>query len=385
MTVRPMQIGVIGCGVISSAYLRGIGASSIANVRAVADMVPETARGQAEAFGVRAMSVEALLADPEVELVLNLTVPDAHFDVSRSILGAGKHVYTEKPLCVSFKQGEDLLRYAAERSLRVGSAPDTFLGAAHQASRNVIDNGQIGRVLAGSLCIQSRGMEAWHPNPDFFFRPGGGPVLDLGPYYVTQLVNLLGPVSNVVARCGTGFATRIIGSGPRIGEIIKVEVPTSYSAILLMRSGARITLEASWDVWKHRRVPIELYGTEGTLCVPDPNFFGDYPTVSKRDEDWIDVDISRFAFGEQNRQLRNGKRVADHRSIGVIDMVAGIRSSRPHRASGELALHVLDVLEAISASSQGGCPVDISSTCIQPDPLPFGDGEAVFLDKGSKL
>lgn len=374
-----MQIGVIGCGVISSAYLRGLAHSSMVRVKSVADIDPEAARRQAEAFNVGAASVQTVLADPDIELIINLTVPTAHFDVSSRILDAGKHVYSEKPLCASLQEATSLIGFAKERGLRVGCAPDTFLGAAHQASRRAIDNGVIGKVLSGSLCVQSRGMEAWHPNPDFFFRRGGGPVLDLGPYYLTQLVNLLGPVKDVFADASIGFASRTIGSGARAGEAIPVETPTSYSAILSLHGGARVTFEASWDVWKHQRFPIELYGTEGSLSVPDPNFFGDDPSVSVRDGDWEAMDISCFAFGAQNRQLRTGRQVADHRAIGVVDMVTAIRAHRPHRAGGELALHVLEVLEAISLSAAQRCVVGISSSCVRPDPVPFGADEGVFL------
>ena len=376
-----MQIGVIGCGVISSAYLRGLARSSMVKVKSIADIDQEAARAQAEAFNVSAETVEAVLADPDIELVVNLTVPTAHFDVSRRILNAGKHVYSEKPLCTSLQDAKELTDLANERGLRVGCAPDTFLGASHQASREAIDTGVIGNVLSGSLCVLSRGMEAWHPNPDFFFRPGGGPILDLGPYYLTQLVNLLGPVKDVFASASTGFGSRTIGSGPRAGEIIPVEIPTSYSAILSHHSGARITFEASWDVWKHQRVPIELYGTLGSLSVPDPNFFGDNPRVSVQNADWELIDISRHAFGAPNRELRSGNSVADHRSIGVIDMVSGICHDRPHRANGELALHVLEVLEAISLSASERRAVEIFSRCARPDPVPCGEGESVFLPR----
>lgn len=378
MSAPIMKIGIIGCGVISSAYLKGAARSSLIVVKGIADLNPEAARAQAEAFGVAAVSVDDLLADPEIELVVNLTVPNAHAAVSRTILEADKHVYSEKPLCASAQEARGLLSLAKARDLRIGCAPDTFLGAAHQASRSLVDCGAIGNVLSGSLCVQSRGMESWHPNPDFFFRPGGGPVLDLGPYYLTQLVNLLGPVESVMATAGTGYKTRTIGSGPRAGEAIAVETPTSYSALLTLRSGARIALEASWDVWKHQRVPIELYGTEGTLLVPDPNFFGDSPRVSLRDGDWQTVDISRYAYGTPNRTLRTGREVADHRSIGVVDMVTAIATGRPHRASAELALHVLDVLEAIDLAARERRLVEVGSTCERPLPLPQGSNEAVF-------
>lgn len=373
-----MKIGIIGCGVISGAYLRGAGRSSRLSVASVADIDASAAGAQAEAFGVRSCTVEALLADPQISLVVNLTVPAAHAEVSGRIIEAGKHVYSEKPLGVSAAEARRLIALAQARGVRIGCAPDTFLGAAHQASRALIDAGVIGTVLSGSMSVLSRGMEAWHPNPDFFFRPGGGPVLNLGPYYVTQLVNLLGPIASVAATSGMGHASRTIGSGPRAGETVPVTTPTSYSALLTFRGGARISFEASWDVWKHQRVPIELYGTEGSLLVPDPNFFGDEPRVSRRGGDWERVDISAYAFGAPNRTLRTGRAVADHRSIGVVDMVSAIAEGRAHRADAGLALHVLDVLEAIDASASSGAFVEISSTCERPEPLPAGSDEAVF-------
>jgi predicted dehydrogenase len=373
-----MSIGIIGCGVISAAYLRGASRSKYIRVKAVADIREEVAIAQASAFGVDATSIDAMLGDTSIDLVINLTVPNAHAEVSRRILEAGKHVYSEKPLTVSIDDARQLLQMAAERKLRVGCAPDTFLGASHQACREIIDQGRVGAVLSGSASFLSRGMEAWHPNPDFFFKPGGGPVLDLGPYYITALVNLLGPVASVVSTSATGYATRTIGGGNRAGETILVETPTSYSALLSFRSGSRITLDASWDVWKHKRSPIELYGTNGTLLVPDPNFFGDEPKVSERDGDWIDADISAFAFGERNRTLRTGREVADHRSIGVVDMALAIKSDRPHRASGELALHVLETLQAIAVSADESRAVSISSHCERPLSLPRGLDERVF-------
>ncbi|NKL59573.1 gfo/Idh/MocA family oxidoreductase [Rhizobium leguminosarum bv. viciae] len=373
-----MNVGIIGCGVISTAYIRGAARSSQINVRSVADIREDAARSQASAMGVGYATIDELLADPSIEIVINLTVPNAHADVSRRILEAGKHVYSEKPLTVSVEQAQALLHFADERGLRVGCAPDTFLGASHQACRALLDEGRIGKVLGGAASFLSRGMEAWHPNPDFFFKPGGGPVLDLGPYYITVLVNLLGPVRTVTATASTGYPTRRIGSGDRADEEIIVETPTSYSALLTFESGARFTLDASWDVWKHQRSPIEIYGTEGSLLVPDPNFFGDEPKVSQRAEEWQAVDISAFAFGDRNRTLRTGREVADHRSIGVVDMALAIKNGRPHRASGELALHVLEVLLAIGRSARESQVIEVGSRCERPIPVSPGENELVF-------
>ncbi|MCW0021315.1 Gfo/Idh/MocA family protein [Rhizobium sp. BT-226] len=378
MSASPMNVGIIGCGVISTAYIRGGARSRHIQVKSVADIREDAARSQASAMGVGYATIDEMLADPSIEIVINLTVPNAHAEVSTRILEAGKHVYSEKPLTVSVEEANALLQLAAKRGLRVGCAPDTFLGASHQACRALLDDGKIGTVLGGAASFLSRGMEAWHPNPDFFFKPGGGPVLDLGPYYITTLVNLLGPVRTVTATASTGYPTRKIGSGDRAGEEIAVETPTSYSALLTFESGARFSLDASWDVWKHQRSPIEIYGTEGSLLVPDPNFFGDEPKVTERGGDWQAVDISAFAFGERNRTLRTGREVADHRSIGVVDMALAIRQGRPHRASGELALHVLDVLLAIGMSAAESRVIEIGSSCERPLPISPGLDETVF-------
>jgi predicted dehydrogenase len=372
------KIGIIGCGVISSAYLRGAATSDVIAVKSVADIRQDAAAVQAQAFGVEPVAIDAMLDDPSIDLIVNLTVPNAHAEVSRRILDAGKHVYSEKPISVEIEDAKSLLQLAGEKGLRIGCAPDTFLGAAHQACREIVDHDRLGTILRGSASFLSRGMEAWHPNPDFFFKPGGGPVLDLGPYYLTALVNLLGPVSSVMATSATGHPHRVIGSGPRAGEAIAVETPTSYSALLSFRNGAQITLDASWDVWKHQRAPIELYGTEGSLVVPDPNFFGDQPKISLRGEDWGAVDVSEFAFGEQNRTLRTGREVADHRSVGVVDMVLAIRDGRPHRASGELALHVLEALQAIATSARESRVVTMETICDRPLAVGRGAGETVF-------
>lgn len=381
--IAPTRIGIIGCGVISSAYLRGAAASPWLEVKAVADINPQVAVAQAEAFGVTAMSVEDLLADPEIGIVVNLTIPAAHAEVGGRILDARKHLYTEKPLTADIGSAKRLLSQAGQLGLRVGCAPDTFLGGAHQTARAALDAGRIGKVLGGSMAVLSRGMEAWHPNPDFFFRPGGGPVLDLGPYYITQMVNLLGPVASVSAAASMGYATRTIGSGPRMGEEVRVEVPTSVSALLTLASGARLSFDASWDVWKHGRSPIEYYGTEGSMQVPDPNFFGDAVRISTRDGEWEALAPDDYAFAVPNRTLRSGRMVADYRAIGLADMAAALAQGRPHRASAELAFHVLDVLAAIAEAAERHCELPVHSRCERPAPLPKGQDETVFASSSS--
>jgi len=372
-------IGLIGCGNISDAYLRGAARSNAIRVKACSDLRPEAAQAKAAEYGVSAMPVQQLLADPEISIVVNLTVPMTHAAVSQQILNAGKHAYSEKPLAANFADGAGLMELSRARNLRVGCAPDTFLGASHQACRRLIDSGAIGVPVGGSAVVMSHGMESWHPNPEFFFKQGGGPILDVGPYYITQLVNLLGPVRRAVALGTIGNATRTVTSEPLKGSTIDVEVLTTVNGVLEFVNGANISLSASWDIWKHNRAsPIEIYGTEGSLLGVDPNFFGNVPRVCKPNGDWEDVAIAAHPFGIANRELRNGTMQADYRIVGLIDMAMAIRHSRPHRASGDLALHVLEVLEALEASSRSGQFISIRSRCERPEPVPLGSDESVF-------
>ena len=234
-------------------------------------------------------------------------------------------------------------------------------------------------IVAGCAAVLGHGAESWHPNPEFFYKPGGGPILDMGPYYVTQLVNLLGPVLRVSAAASSGSATRTITSEPLKGQTIQVEVPTTVNGALEFANGANITMTASWDVWANKRSFIEIYGTEGSLLGVNPNFFGDTPMVTAQGGDWQAVDIAGHPFAAPNRALRSGAQVADYRIVGVVDMAMAIRTGRAHRASGELALHVLEVLEAFELSSRLGQHVRIQSCCARPEAVPLGIGEEVFL------
>jgi predicted dehydrogenase len=378
--MEPAIIGIIGCGTISDAYLKGAARTQLVRVKSCADLLPHAADAKARAYGIEAVAVDALLADPEIEIVINLTVPLAHGPVSREIIAAGKHVYSEKPLAARIIEGQALMLAAAASGLRVGCAPDTFLGAAHQACRRAINAGRIGRPVAGAAAALSHGMEHWHPNPEFFFKRGGGPIHDIGPYYVTQLVNLLGPVARVTAQASTASPTRTVISEPRRGHVIEVEVPTTVNGVLSFASGANVSLSASWDVWQHKRLPLEIYGTEGGMLVPDPNFFGGAPLISERDADWQPLDISAHPFGSPNRTLRSGALIADYRIIGLLDMAAALRQGRPHRANGDLALHVLEVLDAFERSSAEGRHIAIEHPCERPEPLPLGGGDEVFLE-----
>src|SRR5215469_2164727 len=267
--MEPTIIGIIGCGNISDAYLRGAARSGLVRVKSVADLRADAAKAKASEYSVDAVPVDALLVDRDIEIVVNLTVPMAHAPVSLQIIEAGKHVYLEKPLATRFAEATLVMEVAAAKGVRVGCAPDTFLGGAHQACRYAIDAGLIGVPVAGAATVLSHGMEHWHPNPAFFYQHGGGPIHDLGPYYITQLVNLLGPVSRVSAETSTAFKTRTISSEPLAGQAITVEVPTTVNGTLAFAAGAKVTLSHSWDVWKHHRVPLEIYGSEGSLLGPD--------------------------------------------------------------------------------------------------------------------
>jgi predicted dehydrogenase len=376
--MEPTIIGIIGCGNISGAYLTGAARSELVRVKSVADIRADAAEARTREYGVQAVSVDALLADADIEIVLNLTVPAAHAPVSLQIIDAGKHVYLEKPLATRFAEAKPVMQAAIAKQLRVGCAPDTFLGAAHQACRYAIDKGMIGVPVAGAASVLSHGMEHWHSNPAFFYQHGGGPIHDLGPYYVTQLVNLLGPVSRVTGQVSTASTTRTITSEPLAGQTIAVEVPTTVNGVLSFANGANVSLCHSWDVWKHKRVPLEIYGSEGSMQVPDPNFFGGEPQITMRDGDWRPLDIVGHPYGLPNRVTRTGAHVADYRIVGLLDMVVAIRTGRPHRVSGTLALHVLEVLEAFERASLEGRHIHIATPCDRPQKLPLGSGEEVF-------
>jgi predicted dehydrogenase len=371
-----LGVGIVGCGNISTTYLKLAPLFRGLEIRACADANHDAAEAQAAEFGVKAQKVEGLLLNHDVDVVLNLTVPEAHFRVSEVALEAGKHVYSEKPLALTVEDGLRLKALADGKGLTVGSAPDTFLGGAHQLARRLIDEDRIGRIVAGTAHVMSHGMEHWHPNPDFFFKPGAGPVLDVGPYYVANLVNLIGPVKRVAALASAATPTRTIGSEPRRGQAIRVETPTNIHALLEFANGATVTLSASWDVWAHRHDNMELYGTEGSLFVPDPNFFGGEVEIAGADAETAGriasiapVEPWDHPFGVLNQKHKSGKMLANYRTAGLADMAVAILEGREPRCSLERALHGLDVMTAILKSGEIGAFVDLQTTCTRPEPL----------------
>ena len=340
-----MKTAIIGCGNISTQYLeRATESFPVLDIVRLADLDPARARAQAETFKVPAHgSVDDLLADDAVELVINLTIPAAHAEVAGKVIAAGKHVYGEKPLAVTADEGRSILDAAAAKGVRVGNAPDTFLGTGHQTARRLIDEGAIGRPVTCTAMMFTPGHERWHPDPEFYYQRGGGPMLDMGCYYLTALVNLLGPVARVCGESGVQINPRVIGSEKKKGQEIAVEVPDHTSASLRFASGVIGSLATSftgYEATHDTKYPITVYGTEGTLKVGDPNGFDTVPQVFHKDRP-----DDGYADAEVTHTHPNG------RSAGAADMAAAIAEGRPHRASGTLAQHVLEVMVGAEASS----------------------------------
>lgn len=352
------KVGIIGCGKISSAYITGCRQFPHLEVASVSDLVDEVARAKAAEHDIPvACSVDELLNDPAIEIVLNLTVPKAHTEVSLAILNAGKHLYSEKPLALTREEGRAIMDTADARGLRVGCAPDTFLGGGLQTCRRLIDDGAIGEPVAATAFMAGHGPESWHPNPFFYYQIGAGPLFDMGPYYLTALIHLLGPIARVAGMTRISFAERIATSPELYGRRIAVEVPTHVAGTLQMQPGPIATLITSFDVWGHHLPRIEIYGAEGSLSVPDPNTFGGPVALLRAGEkEWRPVALTH--------------REDVGRGIGVADMALAIRDNRPQRAAGTMAYHVLDTMHALYDSSDRQVHVSITSTCDQPLPLP---------------
>ncbi|MFN8377555.1 MAG: Gfo/Idh/MocA family oxidoreductase [Anaerolineae bacterium] len=352
-----LKVGILGAGNISPAYITGTRDWNVLELVAIADIDEAKARNVAAEHQIPAvMSVDQLLVSPNIDIVVNLTVPKAHADMSIRALEAGKHVYTEKPLAIRRADAKRILDTADAHGLRVGSAPDTFLFGQHQTVRRLIDEGAIGEPVAASANMAGHGPEGWHPNPAFFYQVGGGPLLDMGPYYITCLLNLLGPVRSVQAYARVSFPERVAGEAAGF-QRIPVEIPTHYSGTLDFESGPLATVLMSFDMWKHNLPMLEIYGTEGSLQVPDPNAWATKDVlVSKEWGEWENVP---YRYPDTYR-----------RGIGLADMAQAILSGRPHRASGALAYHALDVMEAFIDSSEQGSRITLDSTIERPTPLP---------------
>jgi predicted dehydrogenase len=379
-----MRVGIIGCGNISDIYVRNAKLFRDIEIIACADINPSAAERLARKYSLRETSVRALLAADDIEIILNLTLPVAHAEVSRAAIVAGKHVYSEKPLATSLQDAVALIEEAEAKDLRVGCAPDTVLGAGLQTAKALINEGRVGQITTGLAAVMTKGMEHWHPNPELFYQKGAGPMLDLGPYYVSALTALLGPVSQVRAVGQISPVERRFGEGPKKGETFSVGTFTTLNTILTFSSGAIVSFLASWDVWRHGVRPIELHGTLASIRVPDPDTFGGDVELSANSGllnihdpssvalvstqvDWLIHKTDEKPFGGINYPLGNPV-VANYRSVGLAEMANATVEGRPHRCSGRFALHALAVMLGIIESADSGQPVtiDVPGTTFPP-------------------
>ncbi len=361
-----MNIGIIGCGNISDTYFESQKIFNNLNILVCADLVKEIADKKAHQYNILSQSVDDLFQNEDIDIILNLTTPVAHKEVIIRSLENGKHCFSEKPLATNFKEGLKIQEISKQNNLFVGCAPDTFLGAAGQKSRKLIETGSIGKVVLGTFNIMSHGMEDWHPNPDFFFKPGAGPVFDLGVYYLTQLINLNGPVKYVNSLSGTATKERIITSKPRYGEKIIVETPTTLIGTLEFHNNSKIQFFCSWDVWKHSHSFMELYGLDGSIKIPDPNFFSGDIFLSNKNNEWRKINNDKMLLGIPNKIDSDGSKIANYRGIGLSDMINSIFNKKIPRCSLDLSLHVLEVMEGILKSSVSKSIVYINTKPLKP-------------------
>ena len=364
-----MNIGIVGCGNISDTYFESQNIFNNINIIACSDIIKELADQKANKYNIKSQSVEDLLNNEDIHVILNLTVPSAHKEIIIRSLESGKHSFSEKPLALNLKEGLEIEQVSKRNKLTVGCAPDTFLGAAGQKARKIIEDNTIGKIVLGTFNIMSHGMEDWHPNPDFFFKPGAGPVFDLGVYYLAQLINLNGPIKNVNALSGTAKNERTITSEPKYGEKIIVETPTTLIGILEFYNNSKIQFFCSWDVWKHLHSSMELYGLEGSIIMPDPNFFSGEILLSNKKNEWQKISNDEMLLGMQNKIDNNGDKIANYRGIGLSDMINSIHNNKNPRCSLELSLHILEVMEAIIKSSETKSIVKINTKPDKPEYL----------------
>ncbi|MDP4090212.1 MAG: Gfo/Idh/MocA family oxidoreductase [Bacillota bacterium] len=382
--MRKVKIGIIGCGVISNTYISNIKAMfSYLEIVACADINIDRAREMAKKYSIpKAYSTEELLADPEIEIAVNLTIPSVHAEVNQKALLAGKHVYCEKPFALSLEDAEATMELARSKGLRIGVAPETFLGAGIQTCRKAIDEGWIGKPIAATANMVSSGTETWHSSPEFFYKKGAGPLLDMGPYYITALVTLLGPIGQTSCFSSIGNPQRRIYSNPLRGKMIDVEVPTTYTGIMKFESGVHVNMNMSFDVWFSNLPKLEIYGTEGTLIVPDPNMFGGQIKIFRKER--VLDSISGSMYGEKKSQDTNPYEHLQEipqvyqqpleymRGLGVLDMAYALVNGRKHRANEELAYHVTEAMLSFDIAEKEGIVYKMKSTCSRPDPLPKG-------------
>jgi len=369
---KVFKVGLIGCGHIAETYFRAHKYFNNFKIIKCADVKSEAAKKCAKTYRIQAVSVNELLKDKRVEIILNLTPPKVHYQIAKKSLLNGKHVYSEKPLAINLKDGKELLKISKRKKLYLGNAPDTFLGGGIQKARELIDSDLIGEIKLGNAIFAFPGVESFHPKPESWYKKEGGPVIDMGPYFFTTLVNLLGPAKQVQGRTLTAFKKRIYGAGPKKNKSFKVETPTTYLATIQFHSGAIIQVTLSFDVINHQRNHMELYGTKGSIIVPDPNMFGGSVFISVTEGGkWGEHKTDKMHLGKINITSSSGRSNeaatnANYRSVGLSEMLYSIQKNKKHRCSGDLSLHVLDIIESTMRAANTGIPQKIQTKCDRP-------------------
>ena len=370
---KVFKVGLIGCGHISETYFRAEKYFNNIKIVKCADINHRNALKCAKTYKIKALSVRELLKDQEVEIILNLTIPKAHYQIAKQSLLNGKHVYSEKPMAINFKDGKDLLKIAKSRKLYIGNAPDTFLGGGIKKSKELVDKKIIGKIKLGNAIFAFPGVQSYHPNPEpWFAKKEGGPVIDMGPYYLTALVNLLGPAKKVTGSIVNGVKRRTIGIGPKKNKTFKVECPTTYLSTIIFENGTVIRLTLSFDVIAHQRNHIELYGDKGSMIVPDPNMFGGSVYVCKKlGKPWKEYKTNKMPLGRinirsQSSRANESPTNANYRGAGLSEMAYAIENKKINKCNGELSLHVLDIIQSTMKASITGIPQKIKTKCKIP-------------------
>ena len=367
------KVGLIGCGHIAETYFRAHKYFNNFKIIKCADIKDEAAKKCASLYGIKSLSVNELLNDDQIEIVLNLTIPKAHYEIAKKALLHNKHVYSEKPMAINLKHGKELLKLAKKKKLYIGNAPDTFLGGGNQKSKEILESNSIGKINLGNAIFAFPGIQSYHPSPEpWFAKKEGGPVIDMGPYYLTALVNLLGPAKEVSGSIMRGVKKRTIGIGPKKGKKFKVKCPTTYLSTIVFENNTIIRLTLSFDVIAHQRNHIEFYGNKGSMIVPDPNMFGGSVYVCKKlGELWKEHKTNKMPLGKINirgKSLRANESPinANYRGVGLSEMAYCIEKKRKHRCNGELSLHVLDIIQSTMKASITGKKQEIKTTCQIP-------------------
>ena len=370
---KVFKIGLIGCGHIAETYFRAEKYFNNIKIIKCADINEKASKRCALNFGIKSVTVNDLLKDREIEIILNLTIPKAHYQISKKALINGKHVYSEKPLAINLNDGKKLLKISKKKKLYLGSAPDTFLGGGIQKSKELVEKNIIGNVKLGNAVFAFPGIQSYHPNPEpWFTKKEGGPVIDMGPYYITALVNLLGPAKKVTGTIIQGQKYRTIGIGPKKGKKFKVECPTTYLSTITFKNDSVIRLTLSFDVIAHQRNHIELYGEKGSMIVPDPNMFGgSVLTCNKLGDNWKEFKTTKMPLGRINIRTQSSRANetptnANYRGVGLSEMAYSIENKRKHLCNGEISLHVLDIITSIMKAASSGKIQYINTFCVKP-------------------